>query len=351
VDDFIIFDPTDIAFKCYSMKTGALLWESDSFNDATWATTWTVYWSETNDNDNFYAMMPDGTVRAYSLTDAHEVWRSKAIPSTEYPNNALPTVQNMVLVDGKIYAYAGYAASYKINPILRFAELVCIDATNGDTIFTLNGGLRVSSAANGYVIGTGDFDGNLYCIGKGPTSTSVTIQNDVVANGATVLIKGNVLDMSPASQNYAVQVRFPNGVPAVADEAMSEWMDYLYMQNATLLNNPPTPNGVTVSIAALDSNGVYTDLGTTISDYAGHFVLSWKPTSEGMYKIFATFAGSDSYYSSYAEAALSVTKASTTTPSTEQQAMPDYIMTIIGVGVAMVLAVAVSTVLILRKRQ
>ena len=34
---------------------------------------------------------------------------------------------------------------------------------------------------------------------------------------------------------------FPNGVPAVADEDMSEWMDYLYMQNATLLNNPPTP--------------------------------------------------------------------------------------------------------------
>ncbi len=81
----------------------------------------------------------------------------------------------MVMVDGKIYVYAGYSSGYKINPISRFGMLVCIDATTGDTIFTLNGGLRPSSAANGYVIGTGDYDGNLYCLGKGQTSTSVTI--------------------------------------------------------------------------------------------------------------------------------------------------------------------------------
>jgi len=90
--------------------------------------------------------------------------------------------------------------------------------------------------------------------------------------------------MSPAAQEYSSQVLFPNGVPAVADDDISEWMDYLYMQNATLLNDPPIPNGVTVSVSALDSNGQYIDLGTTTSNYAGQFALSWKPTTEGLYQ-------------------------------------------------------------------
>ena len=117
---------------------------------------------------------------------------------------------------------------------------------------------------------------------------------------------------------------YPNGVPAVSDADMSVWMDYLHMQNATLLNNPPTPKGVTVSVSALDSNGQVTDLGTTTSDYAGQFALSRKPTTEGLYKIFATFSGSDSYYSSYAETALSVGKAPEETSTQQQQTIPDY---------------------------
>ena len=42
-EDFIVFDPTEITFKCYSMLTGALRWTSTSFSDSAWATTWTVY--------------------------------------------------------------------------------------------------------------------------------------------------------------------------------------------------------------------------------------------------------------------------------------------------------------------
>jgi hypothetical protein len=354
-DDFIIFSPTDIAFKCYSIKTGALRWTSTSFSDSTWATAWTVYLAETSDYDNFYAMLPDGTVRAYSLADGHEVWRSKAIPSTEYPNNAVPTVQNIVGIGDKLYVYAGYASSYKINPISRHSVVTCIDAATGDTIFTLNGGLRVSSAADGYVIATGDFDGNIWCLGKGPTKTTVTAPLTTVSTGTGVLIQGSVMDMSPVSQEYASQVLFPNGVPAVADEDMSEWMDYLYMQNATLLNDPPTPNGVTVSITALDSNGGYTDLGTTTSDYAGQFALSWKPTTEGIYKIFATFSGSDSYYSSYAETSAIVALASSSSPAptsgTEATISNSDMLIYLAIGVvAIIIAIAVVGALMLRKK-
>ena len=352
VDDFIVFDATAATFHAYSIKTGAELWETPSFASSPWATTWSVYDTNTNDLNNMYMAFPDGAVRAYSLTDGHLLWTSTPFASTEYTNNAIPYVHTgTVMVGGLIYAYAGYSSSYELNPVPRFAMAVCINATTGDIVFTLNGGAVPVAAANGYVICYSQYDGQTYSIGKGPTSTSVTIQNDVVANGATVLIKGNVMDMSPASQNYAVQVRFPNGVPAVADSAMSEWMDYLHMQNATLLNDPPTPNGVTVSVAALDSNGGFIDLGTTTSDYAGQFAISWKPTSEGIYKIFATFSGSDSYYSSYAETALTVTEAPAVTPTdggTEVQ--PDNTMLLYGILVAVVIAIVLALIAIVRKK-
>ncbi len=339
-DAFIIFDPTDIAFKCYSLLTGNLLWTSTSFSDSPWATSWTVYLGETNDNDNFYATFPDGTARAYSLTDGHEVWRSEAIPSTEYPANAVPTTDNVVLVDGKLYIHAGYSGGYKINPILRQGMILCINATTGDTIFTLNGGLRVSSAADGYVICTGDFDGNLYGLGKGKTETTVAIQNNVIAQGGAILIQGNVLDQSPAQP----------GTPAVSDDSMSEWMDYLNMQNATLLNNPPAPKGVTVRLAAVDPNGNVIDIGTVTSDSDGMFKKTWTPSSEGEYTVYATFDGSNSYYGSYAETAISVVAAPASPAVPTPIANPPYELYTIGSAIAVIVAIAIVAVLLLRKR-
>jgi hypothetical protein len=342
-NSFVILDATDSTFKCYSMKTGALEWTSDSFSDSTWATTWNAYSSATNDNNNFYAMMPDGTMRAYSLTDGHEVWRSQAFPSTEYPNNAVPYVNNMVMAGGKIYACAGYSMSYKINPVSRFGMIVCIDTATGENLWTLNGGLRPSSAANGYVIATGDYDGNVYALGKGKTETTVEIKNNVIAQGGSILIQGNVLDQSPAQA----------GTPAVADESMSEYMDYLHMQNATLLNTPPTPNGVTIRLAAVDPNGNVIDIGTVISNGDGMFKKTWSPSIEGEYTVYATFDGSGSYYGSYAGTALSVMNAPAATPTTQQQADTDYTMIIVGGVIAIIIVVVIATainIMMVRKK-
>jgi len=309
-----------------------------------WATTWTVYAAETSDNDYLYALLPYRTVRAYSLTNGNEVWRSEAFPSTEYPNNAVPYVSSVVLVDGKLYVCGGYSPSYKINPISRFGMVVCIDAATGENLWTLNGGLRPSSAAAGYVICTGDYDGKLYCIGKGKTATTVTASPKVIAKGSSVLIEGSVMDMSPASPN----------TPAVSDADMSEWMDYLHMQNAALLNDPPIPDGVTVSISAVDSSGGFTDLGTTTSNYAGQFAISWTPPSEGIYQIFASFAGSDSYYGSYEGTALSVGPATQTPTNGGTQTEPvDNTMLLYGILVAVVIAIIIGLIaiaLVLRKR-
>ena len=346
VDDFVILDPVASTFNCYSMHSGALLWTSTSFSSSPWATSWTLYWAEANDMNNLYAMFPDGTTRAYSLKDGHQVWASTPFSSTEYNENAVPMTNSMVLVGGNVYAFAGYSSQYKINPIPRFAMLACINATTGDITWALNGGIRPSSAADGYVIGTGDYDGNLYCVGKGQTTTTVTIQNDVIANGATALIKGNVLDQSPAQQ----------GTPAIADSAMSEWMDYLQMQNSTLLNNPSKEPGVPVTLTAIDPNGNTFTIGTTTTDSKGNYAINFVPDKKGIYTITATFAGTNSYYTSNSETTLSVipptatVTSSTTTTQANIATTTDLMTYIVAVGIAIILAVAIATVLIIRKR-
>ena len=142
----------------------------------------------------------------------------------------------------------------------------------------------------------------VYCIGKGQTSTSISAEH-VIAKGATVQIPGNVLDQSPAQP----------GTPAVSDSSMSEQMDYLHMQNATLLNSGYSPTGVQVTLTAVDPNNNTENIGTTTTNAAGNYAINWTPPITGIYKITATFAGSNSYWPSNAETAITVNAAAATT--------------------------------------
>jgi hypothetical protein len=127
------------------------------------------------------------------------------------------------------------------------------------------------------------------------------------------------------------------------------------MQNATLLNNPPICTGVPVTLTAVDPNGNVNVIGTATSNYQGNYGLQWTPTTPGLYTIYATFTGSNSYYTS--SASTYATVAVTATPTPTQSGAPSNfatttdLMTYIVVGViVMVITVAVATVLILRKK-
>ena len=309
-----------------------------------------------------YISAPDGVVRAFSLATGQLVWQSNAFASTEYPNNAIPYVYGSpTLVGGNLYLYAGYSPGYQINPVPRLSMLVCINATTGNIIYTLDGGVIPTAAADGYVLGSGIFDGNLYCVGKGPTSTTVTAQQQV---GGSVLVQGSVLDTSPASSSTTLTTMFANGVPAISDDNMSVWMDYLHMQNATLLNAPPDCNGVPVTLTAVGPSGQEINLGTTTSNSLGHFGFQWTPTTPGLYTIYASFVGSNSYYASTSSTSATVSIASTSptsspTPSststsiasTQSSVSNSDLVTYLVVGViAIIIAIAIATVLMLRKK-
>jgi hypothetical protein len=168
--------------------------------------------------------------------------------------------------------------------------------------------------------------------------------------GSSINIKGTVTDISAGTKQNEQAARFPNGVPAISDANMSEWMAYVYMQKP----KPTNATGVEVTIEVLDSNGNYRPIGKTTSDSNGFYSFEWKPDIEGKYTVTATFQGSQSYWPSHAETAFVVNQAVPTPTSQPAVALPPTEMYILCAALAIILAIAIGfavTIIALKKRQ
>jgi hypothetical protein len=130
------------------------------------------------------------------------------------------------------------------------------------------------------------------------------------------------------------------GTPAISDEDMGAWMEYLFMQQAM----PADAKGVEVSLDTLDPNGNYVHIDTVTSDITGAYGCLFTPEVPGTYKIIATFAGSKSYGPSFAQTYLSVDEAPPSTPPIEIPAYPDYMSLFTGIIVAVVIAIVIGIV-------
>jgi hypothetical protein len=190
----------------------------------------------------------------------------------------------------------------------------------------------------------------VYCLGKGPSATTVEAPLTAITAEDTAVIQGTVMDIAAGTKQNEQAARFPNGVPAVSDESMSEWMEYVYMQKP----RPANATGVTVTLDALDPNGNFIHIGTATSDTSSLFSYAWTPPDiPGKYTIIATFAGSESYWPSYAETAMYVQEAPATTPSPTPTPAPMTDAYVLGIGSAILIAVIIGFVvliLVFRKR-
>ena len=100
---------------------------------------------------------------------------------------------------------------------------------------------------------------------------------------------------------------------------MNTYMEYLHMQQPIdgIYHNVII-TGVSVSIDAVDPNGNTVHVATVNSDVSGTFGYTWTPTIAGDYKITATFAGTNSYGSSWAETHTTVINAPSASTSPVQ---------------------------------
>jgi len=112
--------------------------------------------------------------------------------------------------------------------------------------------------------------------------------------------------------------------------------------------------GVQITLSVVDSNGNFRDIGTTTSDVMGNYGFTWTPDIPGNYQVIASFAGTNSYYpsttSTYLYAGETPTAAPTASPPTGLATTADLMTYIVGVGIAMIIAIAIVGLLVLRKK-
>jgi hypothetical protein len=257
-----------------------------------------------------------------------------------------------VIADGKIYlATTEHSPG---SPYYKNVKYRCVNATDGTEIWTLMGwgtgmDANYDIVADGFFVFLNCYDMQIYCVGKGPSALTVSAPEAVQTLGTPVVVKGTVTDISAGTEQHVLVKRFPNGVPAMSDASMGEWMEYIYMQKP----KPTDATGVEVTVYVLDANGNYREIGKTTSDSNGFYSLMWTPDIPGKYTVYASFAGSESYWPSNAETAFGVVEAppvETNTDTSTNVSLPPIETYFLGATAAIILAVAIVGFLILRKR-
>jgi hypothetical protein len=351
------FDKGAMQWSGYDAYTGEKLWGPSKAFENAWGSLPTNDIFSTVAYDTFYAFHLDG-IHAFDIMTGDRLWDFYADPAGyDFPGySTLPFENNMLytIADGKIIASTGDSHGV---PQFRGAKLYVVDAFSGEEVWSINGYYQTTMpVADGYIVAFNAYDNLIYAFGKGPSATTVTAPDTTVPLGEEVLIQGTVTDESAGTEQLEQASRFPNGVPAIADECMSEWMEYLYMQQPC----PESYTGVAVKLEAFGEDGSYVDIGYVTSDPYGNFMAAWTPPDEGLYTVMATFAGSDSYWSSYAATGLSVGPAAAPsvpiepepTEPTEPVEAP-FITTEVAIilAVVAVAVIGVAAYLVLRKRK
>ena len=331
-------------WDAWDLTTGNLAWKSPALDTAGGeAYPWGDFgaYSISSYGGMFFDQSYHG-LYALSWDDGKVVWNffDPAVPF-ETPWGTSPFfTRGIQIADGKLYI--GNGEHSPTEPLGRDWRLYCLNVTTGDEIWSTAGGGTAGAISDGYLTYDNIYDGNMYVYGKGKSATTVTAPDTAVPLGTSLVIKGSVLDLSPAQP----------GTPCVSVDSMATQMEYLHMQmpidgmyhNATI-------SGVPVILTAVGADGSFVDLGTVTTDgYYGTFSKTWTPPKEGDYKIVAQFAGDDSYGSSSAGTSLSVGPA-VSVPSTPEVPTPvDNTMLLYGILVAVIIAIVLALVALFWKR-
>ena len=326
-------------WHCWSLNSGQKLWESE-LSSWPWG-TFGCYGVQSY-GGNIIANQYDGVV-AYDWDTGKISWwyeyKAEYPFETPYQDNYPWFTGTARIADGVLYTYNTEHSPSQ--PIQRGLKLHAINATTGEGIWNITGCLAPAAVADGYLTASNSYDGYMYVFGIGKSATTVTAPDVIIQKGDGVVIKGTVLDLSPAQP----------GTPCVSKESMATQMEYLHMQHPIDgLDHDIQMTGVQVKLTAIGSDGSVVDIGeVTTNAYYGTFGKEWTPPAEGTYEIVASFAGDESYGSSGASTMVSVGPASAPIEIPAQIAPPDYTMTIVAGVVAIIVAVALVGILLFRK--
>ncbi len=342
-------------FYGFSTEDGSYLWTtggeywSDAYGWGNVEHTWYFAY------DHLYSVGVGGIVYAYNLGTGQTDWTYNMTDPYGEPvsgNNWWGWIQ--LIANGMIYV--GTTEHSANMPYPRGGPFICLNATDGTEIFRVNGMMRATRwggnavMGDSTIVGMDTYDQQVWAIGKGPSVTTVTAGPKSTMMGGSVIIEGTVMDVSPGTSSDNLALRFPSGVPAVSDASQGDWMLYVYKQFA----KPSNATGVDVTFSVIDANGNFRDIGHTTSDANGYYSFSWMPDISGKYTVYANFAGSNSYWPSYAETSFAIDESASTPAPTDAPSnyatTSDLMMYIVGATIAIIIAIVVVGLLLLRKR-
>ncbi len=332
------------------------------FNVHTGAPIWNAYYngnplgyydqkSSVIANGILYTWTFGGWVYAFNLTTGATIWSwndGSAGTNTPYGVNPLWIIGNAeaTVAGGMFYVETGHNYG---PPQFSGAQIYALNASTGQLVWKFLNFASTSSlpVVYGDMLSFDSYDLQIYCYGKGLSATTVNAA-PAINNNKEVLITGTVTDQSPGKTALGTPAA---GTPAISDQYMSDWMAYLYKQSP----EPTNATGVPVTLTALDPNNNVVTIGTTTSDINGQYSFAYTPPVPGMYKITATFGGSNSYFSSSGQANMlfdtPTTAAPVVTAAPINVATTTDLMTYMAAGViAIIIAIAIVGLLILRKR-
>jgi len=351
---FIFQRDPDMGWMAYDMYTGQKLWETD-FGEGEY-NPFAYYISSTGYNPTgnaiaygkLFSTGYSGWVWCYDLKTGKVLWNYSA--PTDAEKFKYYTLCIGAINDGKIYI--GTHEHSADTPLFKGAKVRCLNVTDGTEIWSMLGWANpyTVQVADGILTYWNNYDHQVYAVGKGPSAITVDAPAAAVTAGQSLVIRGTVTDISAGTKQKEQAARFPFGVPAMSDASMSSWMEYVYMQKP----RPMDAKGVEVSISVLDANGNYREIGKTTSDSSGFYNLQWTPDIPGKYQVFASFTGSESYWPSNAETAFAVdpapTPVDTSTNTGNTQTLPPLDLYLAGATAAIIIAIAIVGLLILRKK-
>jgi len=282
----------------FRLSTGKQIWgptESTHYTDV-WGLASTNSWDIIVDG-KVIAGNYGGTVWCWDAQNGNKLWTFDIDdPYTEVLHNNRWRFRPALVADGKLYIEN--TEHNPRDPQPRGAPFICLDLEKGEEIWRIpyRAGEWSTTAmiADSILVIQDTYDQRIYAIGKGPSAITVEAPLLAATKSSSVTIRGTVTDVSPGTETAALQLRFPNGVPAVSDADMTEWMLYVYNQ----FERPEDATGVPVKLEAINPNGGYVDIGTATSDGSGNYGFTFEPDVEGKYMIMATFYGSEGYYGS-----------------------------------------------------
>jgi hypothetical protein len=347
---FILYDKESRTMSGYSLANGDKVWGPvEPMNDYTYFRNYPAV-----AYGKVYVTGYGGILYAYDITDGKLLWTygnggpgNSTFAGLETSYGTYPYDLD-VIADGKLFL--GSTEHSPNSPFYKDVRYRVINATDGTEVWSLMGwgtGMDATydRVADGFFVFLNTYDMQVYTVGKGPSQLTLSITNDVIQSGSSILIKGSITDIAAGTKQKEQAARFPNGVPAVSDESQGTWMEYVYMQKP----RPMDTTGVPITLSVVDSNGNYREIGSTIS-IDGYFSFNWKPDIDGQYTVYASFAGSESYWPSHAVASFAVDPASPTPSPYPVTTLPPTETYILGTGIAIIVAIAIATLLILKKR-